>query len=501
MPKRSSTLPLALPSRPRHTPAGRWLRESLRDRILLGALPPGARLPATRDLARQYGVSRGTVVVAYAQLASEGYLAGAVGSGTFVSSTLPEELLSAGPPRLNASASARPVRPPRRSRAASRIQSFRAYDPTPARAFRTNAPAVDEFPAGLWAQVAARRLRRVSVRMLMGCEAVGYPPLRAAIADYLRSSRGVRCDEAQVVIVSGIQEALDLVVRLTLDPGDRACMEDPGYTGAVRVFEAHGVSIAPVPVDDEGIVLGGAPWSDARLAYVTPAHQYPLGVAMSLPRRLALLDWARRSGGWIFEDDYDSEFRYAGRPLPALQGLDANEVVCFAGSLGKVLFPSLRLGYLVVPPSLVEPVAALKSVTTRHAPLLDQAVVCDFVTEGHFARHIRRMRGLYAERSAAMLSAMRAELSGVLDLSPIEAGLQTVGWLARGFSGDEAERAAGRHGVEVGSLSALWRAASRREGLRLGFAAIGPRAIRAGVRALAAALAEIAPHGRGRRRV
>jgi GntR family transcriptional regulator/MocR family aminotransferase len=359
-----------------------------------------------------------------------------------------------------------------------------------ARAFRTNQPALDLFPTMLWAQVASRRVRRAPMRLLLDCEPAGYPPLRAAVADYLRTSRGVRCGAEQVVIVSGVQEALALVARLVLDPGDRVCMEDPGYIGAAHAFQAVGAQIVAMPVDDGGMRLRETRLRGVRLAYVTPAHQFPLGVSMSLPRRLALLDWARRSGALILEDDYDSEYRYAGRPLPALQGLDDHGVVLFAGSFSKVLFPSLRLGYLVVPPDLVDHVAAAKSVSGRHAPLLDQAVLADFIADGHFGRHVRRMREIYAERLSVLLECARRQLAGLLEISGVEAGLQTAGWLADGIDAERAAGAAAARDVEITPIGRYARTPLAREGVQLGFAAVDAREIRRGVRELGLALDE-----------
>jgi len=486
MPKRAASLPLVLPPRPAGTPAGRWLFDALRGEILAGRLRPGARLPATRDLAVQHLLSRGTVVAVFDQLRAEGYVVGRVGSGTRVNAVLPEDLLHAPPPAPRSPAPPPPPRP--LSQFARQVTTFRGYEPRSLRAFRANQPALDLFPTSLWAKVAAHRLRRATPALLLGTEATGYRPLREAVADYLRTSRGVRCEPGQVAIVSGAQEALDLVARLVLNRGDRVAVEDPGYTGAAHVFEAHGATIVPVPVDAEGIGLDAAKWRLVRLAYVTPAHQFPLGIGMSLPRRLALLEWARAAGALIFEDDYDAEYRYAGRPAPTLQGLDRYGVVCFSGTFSKVLFPSLRLGYLVTPPDLVERVAAAKSVMSRHAPLLEQAVLCDFITAGHFGRHLRRMREVYAERLGVLLAEGRRQLAGAVEISEIEAGLQTVGWLSRGVTGLAAEAAAAQRGVEVTSLSRFARAPLPREGVQLGFAAVDVEEIRRGVRELAVAL-------------
>jgi len=490
--RRSSGFDLALDPRDPGTPAYVWLYASLRRAILDGQLRQGVRLPSTRDLAAQYGLSRGTVVAAFAQLDAEGYTSSLVGSGTRVNAVLPDELLEIKP-----RADARPARPPRRrvSSYASRLTLFPTLERRPTRAFRPNVPAIDQFPMAEWTQLASRRLRRASTQLLLTDDVMGYRPLREALVDYLASSRGVACDVDQLMIVSGVQEALDLVTRLLLEPGDTVCMEDPGYTGAQQVFQACGARIATAPVDAEGMVLRAAALRRARLIYITPAHQYPLGVAMSLPRRLALLEAVRATGGLIFEDDYDSEYRYAGRPIPALHGLDRAGQVLFAGSFGKVLFPSLRLGYLVLPADLVERFAAARSISRRHLPVLEQAIVCDFITGGHFGRHLRRMRQLYAERLAVLLDAARDQLAGALDISPIEAGLQTVGWLSAGRTAEAVAAAARARDVEVTPLGQFYRDAAPGEGLQLGFAAVPARELRRGVAELAQVLGSKASPG------
>lgn len=488
MGKRTSTLAPALPGLESGEPLGHRLCLALRAEILAGRLAPGMRLPATRDLARQYGLSRGTVVSAFEQLRAEGYLVGRVGSGTYVNETLPDELLHVGRSERTQPSGSVPRR--RLSKYGRRAEVFAGFPPGPVRAFRTDQPALDLFPTALWARLAGRRLRRATVRDLIGCDPLGYAPLRDAVSRYLGASRGVSCTAEQVIIVSGAQEALDLVSRLTLDPGDRVCMENPGYRGASMVFEALGAKICPVGLDAEGMKLLPLQRGAVRLVYVTPARQFPTGISMSLARRLALLEWARSSDALVFEDDYDSEFRYSGHPLPALQGLDRNGVVLFAGSFSKVLFPSLRLGYLVVPADLVDCFAAAKSLTTRHAPVLDQAVLCDFISEGHFGRHIRRMREIYAERLAVLQECVRERLSGLLELSAVEAGLQTTAWLTRGLDGEAVESAAARRGLEVSALRRSTRGRLVRDGLQLGFAAVDAREIRRGVGELAIALEE-----------
>jgi len=475
---------LSLPAPPARGNLYRWLYAELRGAILDGRLRPGSRLPATRDLASAYRLSRSTIVTAFEQLKSEGYVEGRSGSGTYVSEVLPEHLLDVRGPKPEKRL---PHRRIALSAYARRLQPFRGTAVRPMRAFRPNQPALDLFPTDLWAQVAARRLRRVSANLLAGGEALGYRPLREAVAAYLNSSRGVKCTAEQVLILSGAQEALDRTARILLNPGESVWMEEPGYPGAGVVFRALGAQIRRVPVDSEGLSLeiGKKRWRAPRLVYVTPGHQFPLGVTMSLRRRLALLEWARRSGVLIFEDDYDSEYRYAGRPVPAMQGLDRSGVVIFAGSFTAVLFPALRLGYLVVPEAMVDVFAAAESVSTHHPPLLEQAVLCDFITEGHFARHIRRMREIYAERLQELLDSAKEKLSGALEISNVEAGLQTVGWLRPGLSGEKIANLAAVRDVEVVPLSRYASGRPRREGLILGFAAVDPKELRRGVDELA----------------
>lgn len=495
MPKRATTLPLALPARPAGTPAGRWLFDAVRTAILESRLVPGARLPATRDLARQYGLSRGTIVGAFEQLRAEGYVSAVVGAGTFVSRVLPDTLLRVPRRAIRAPAPHR-QQERRLSAFASRIVPFPPFVARPLRAFRANVPAIDLFPIQLWTRIISRRMRRAPASLLVGSAPSGYRPLQKAVAGYLSAARGVRCSADQVLIVSGAQEALDLVARVIVDPGDRVCVEDPGYIGAEGVLLSIGAKIHRAAVDDEGMVIPGSRVRDIRLVYTTPSHQYPLGMSMSLRRRLALLEWARSSGAIIIEDDYDSEFRYAGRPLPALQGLDRHGLVCFVGSFSKVLFPSLRLGYLVVPADLIETFVNARSILSRHAPLLEQAVLCDFITDGHFARHIRRMREVYAERLDVLLKGARQNLAGVLEVSPVEAGLQTVGWLRRGVDGERLQAVVARRNVEVVPLGKVGHDGTR-HALQLGFAAVDADEIRRGVEVLAGAIARADRAGAG----
>lgn len=485
MEKSSAVFELNLPPNTNDVAAYRWLYEALRSEILEGRLRPGTRLPSTRDFASQYGLARGTIVNAFEQLKSEGYVEGSTGSGTYVSKVLPERMLHVAP--LPA---AKPLT--RRSHVLSeygnRATLFTTYESQPIRAFRSNLPALELFPTELWAKITQRRLRTISRQQLMGCGPLGYLPLRQAIAEYLAKSRGVRCTSEQVAIVSGVQEGLDLTARLLLNPGDRVCMENPGYPGARLVFQASRGEIVAARTDDEGVVVEHLPRRDIRLIYVTPAHQFPLGTTMSLVRRLQLLEWARKSTAMIFEDDYDSEYRYVGRPIPAMQGLDNAGSVLYAGSFSKVLFPGLRLGYMVIPVDLVRRFEAMLSLTSRHAPMLEQLVLTDFIQEGHFGRHLRRMRQVYADRLSVLLEEARLRLGGLLEISNVAAGLQTPGWLHGGIDAESAAAAAAKRNVEVTPLNRYGKGRIAREGLQLGFAALDEKEIRRGVRELAVAL-------------
>ena len=476
MPKRVTTVELALRQPNSGTQLTRWLYEELRRAILDGRLLPGARVPATRDLARQYRVSRGTVVTAFEQLQIEGYLVSRVGGGTWVNGKLPMPLFAgrrqgASVPNLGPA-----------------VQDLSFGQP--ARPFRPYEPALKEFPTHLWARVATRRLRRFSTSMLAIGEVAGYWPLREAIAGYLSLSRGVNCSPGQVVIVSGAQQGLDLLSRTLFQPGDSVWVEDPGYFGAIAAFRTARAKIVPVPVDDQGLSVsrGQKLGRDPKAIYLTPAHQCPLGVTMSLERRLAVLSWAHKSGASIFEDDYDGEYRFEGRPIPSLQSLDRHGSVVYVGSFSKVLFPSLRIGYVVLPEKLIDPFLRVRMGADLFPPGINQAVLCDFIVDGHFGRHIRRMRELYASRLAILQDTARKYLSGLLALPQILAGLSTPSFLRNGLTSGEAEARAMACGVEAVALSRFCLRRTDLDGLQLGFAAFDEREINQAVPTLASAL-------------
>lgn len=493
MPKTAQHVPLAGVDldRRRPGPLGRQLYDALRQAVLRGQIRPGERLPSTRMLAADLGVSRNTVTSAFEQLLAEGYIESRVGSGTCVARSLREEPLAAAAGEANNHK--RRARRPSLSRRGKMLSSRPVRLLTVAgrpQAFASGLPDLHAFPFATWARLMARHWRRPGYALVGYGDPAGYLPLREAIAAYLRASRAVRCETEQLVIVSGSQQALDIAARLLLDAGDTALLEDPGYPGARIALSAAGASLVRLPVDAEGadIHAAGRAAATAQLAFVTPSHQFPLGVTMSITRRLALLEWAERRGAWILEDDYDSEYRYRGKPLPSLQGLDPAGRVVYMGSFSKTMFPSLRLGFLVLPPELVEAFRRARSVIDGHSPLTEQAVLADFIAEGHFARHIRRMRALYAERQAALVEGARRELRGLLDIAPADGGMHLVGWLPEGVNDVEVSERALAAGIHARPLSSCTAAKLSRGGLLLGYAALTVPQIRDGVRRLAQAL-------------
>ncbi len=469
------------------------LYEGLREAILGGRLRAGVRLPSTRGLSAELGVSRNTVMNAYDQLQSEGYLEGRVGYGTCVSSSLPDDLLQVRAREADGPGS-------RSGRGLSRRGSMLSGTPPTVsdyqdrpRAFQPGLPALEEFPSRTWRNLYNKVWRRPARELLGYGDPAGYRPLREAISDHLCTARAVRCSWEQVIVVNGSQQALDLSARLLLDPGDAAWMENPGYPGARAALTGAGAQLVPVPVDSHGLDVssGEATPPEARLAYVTPSHQYPLGATMSLRRRLDLLDWAKRSDAWILEDDYDSEFRYSGRPFEALQGLDTEGRVVYVGTFSKVLFPALRIGYLVVPKDLVDAFAAVRELSDLHSPSIDQAVLANFITDGHFVRHVRRMRALYAARQEALLEAAAQDLAGILEVRPAESGLHLVGRMTEDANDREASRLAADHGVEAIPLSWYADGPSRDRGLMLGYAAVSEAEIWGATNRLATALEKL----------
>lgn len=483
---------MLVPSLDGNGPLYEQLYRSLRAAILTGRLRPRARLPSTRELAEAAEVSRNTVLAAYQQLFAEGYVSGRVGSGTFVSEELPDRLLAASscrPPRGSAS-------PPdlQLSRVGSRIDAL-ALGPflSPTRRglhidFRYGAPSARDFPHDLWRKLSARRARAGVERDLDYAHPAGHPELQAAIADYLGRARGVLCEPFQVCVVGGSQQALDLLSRLLIDPGDRVVLEEPHYQGARHAFTSYGAEILSVAVDHDGLDVAGLPRaSRIKLAYVTPSHQFPTGGVMPLPRRLELLRWAEERDVWLVEDDYDSEFRYDGRPLPALQGLDRSGRVIYVGTFSKVLFPSLRLGYVVLPEPLRHAFLQAKWLADRHSPTHDQQVLADFLREGHFDRYVRRSRTRNSARREALLEALREQFGDAVEVEGASSGVHLLAWWPEIPIGRLAAviQTAAAAGIGIYPATPYYLKAPTRTGLLLGYAALTPAQIREGIRRLA----------------
>ena len=465
-------------------PLYRQLYEGYRDAIVEGRLRAGQRLPSTRTLAGELGVSRIPVLNAFEQLLAEGYFESQVGAGTFVARSLPGE--ASGPAAAAAGTAARPGRrivarkpgvPPRREPDAWLRGSG---------AFRMSEVALDHFPFQVWSRLINRHGRNPRRSLLGYGDPMGHRPFREALAAYLRTARAVRCEAGQIMVVSGSQQALEVSARVLLDPGDDVWVEEPGYGGARDALAMAGARLVPVPVDDEGLdVAAGIRRSPRpRAIYVTPSHQYPLGVTMSASRRLRLLDLARRRGAWILEDDYDSEYRYDSLPIAALQGLDRDARVVYVGTFSKVLFPGLRMGYLVIPADLVTRFAAAREVMDIFPPPLFQAVLADFIGEGHLGRHLRRMRQLYRDRRGVLVEALRRELGSTLCVLGDQAGAHLVAAFLKGSGDRRVALRAAREGLRVMPLSSCYLGRPTRQGVVLGYGGTDVSDIAQGVRSL-----------------
>lgn len=471
------------------------LSSALRDLVLAGSMKPGQRLPATRTLARELGVARATVVEAFEQLTAEGLLRSRTGAGTFVSQALEAER-PVGPVSRPRPVAPKPVRLARLMSAAS--DRFVHRLPHLPRAFTTAMPDFDAFPMAQWARIAAKHWRRPRAGVLGYCEAQGFPALREAIATHLRANRGVPCEWQQIFITAGAQQAFQLIASTLIDPGDRVWFENPGAIGARNSFILSGAELVPVPVDRDGldIVRGNALAPDFKAVFVTPSHQQPLGHKMSLERRFALLQAAEAASAWIIEDDYDGEFCFDGRPLPTLKGIDAGGRVIYVGTFSKSLFPSLRLGFLLAPPSLVATFERALAAYLPGVPTSLQAIVADFIEEGLFATHIRRMRKLYAEKYQRLSELGRSRLMPWLDIQPTNTGLHTIGLLQPGIKAEAVSAEAAARGLTVAPISRFCMSPIDLEGLVLGYSGVSLRQIDAGALDLARVLADCTPKRR-----
>ncbi|NJN31990.1 MAG: PLP-dependent aminotransferase family protein [Synechococcales cyanobacterium RM1_1_8] len=434
-------------------PLHRQIYEQIRDRILSGQLARSQRLPPSRALAQSLQVSRATVSLSYDQLLSEGYLETRPGAGTFVAAQLPEALLQVeGHP----SAPVLEAIPLRLSRYGQAIALAPPWQNQPAAPynFRYGHPSLELFPLPLWKRLMAQEMSAHRRWMDYATDPLGYGPLREAIAQYLTRARAVTCHPDQIVITHGTQQALQLVTQLFIDPGEAIALENPGYLGAQRIFRSRGALLQPVPVDGDGLIVSALAQLQPipKLIYVTPSHQFPTGALLSLPRRLQLLDWAQQHHCLILEDDYDGEFRYSSRPIPALQGLKANAPVLYLGTFAKVLFPGLHLGYAVVPTNLVQTFAQARWLSDRHCSLLDQAVLARFITEGHLERHLRRMRLCYDRRRQILMDALKANFGDRVTILGDSAGLHLVARLHSGLCDQAVVDRAAQAGVYLASL-------------------------------------------------
>ena len=472
-------------------PGDLWqkLYKDIRTAILDGRIPSGARLPSTRLLSEQLTLSRATVVTAFARLCDEGLAITKAGSGTYVQVDSPEtsfRRLTTKPPRPE-----KVIQLSRRAGALIQETRAGAGFRTTGKAFRSCEPALDLFPREVWGRVASRVARRAPLSLYTYGNAAGYKPLRRILAEYIGGTRGVVCLPEQVVITTGTQQALRLVAQLLLNPGDDAWVEDPGYDGARYAFRAAGANVVSIPVDNEGIDVswGRRRASGARMAYVTPANQYPLGVCMSNSRRTELLRWAREADAWIIEDEFDAEYRYTGVPVASLQSEDRYGSVLYVGTFSKILFGSLRLGFLILPEALVDSFVRYRYAIDRQVSTIDQAILAEFISEGHLGHHLQQMRREYKKRADVLRYGASEHLRGLLTLAPVDMGMRTIGWLEGQRSDMITAQNAHEGGLEVAALSSFGVRHPSPPGLLLGFAACNERELLNGASILGRILA------------
>jgi len=468
-----------------HIPLHQQIYDGYRTAILRNDLHPGDRLPSSRELARDLAVSRFPVLNAYAQLLAEGYFETREGSGTFVSRSLPEQQMSVAQASGDAAQTISGVRP-----VARRNSLYPQFHPSPTLrgwgSFGVHQPALDQFPFPVWSSLVSRYSQNPHANAIHHIDPLGTERFRETICAYLRAARGVKSEPDQIMIVSGSQQALDLTARVLLDPGNSVWVEEPGYSLQRTVLTAAGCRLVPVPVDNEGLVVASGLHRSrkARAAFVTPSHQYPLGSTMSATRRIQLLNWAQESGAWIIEDDYDSEYRYESLPIASLHGLDVNARVIYIGTFSKVLFPSLRLGYIVIPRDLVSKFVAIRHAMDIFPPYLYQEVLTEFINEGHFARHLRKMRQIYAQRRAALIESLAFEFPADwgLEVHGADAGMHLAVTLPSGLRDTEIAARAARERLWLWPLSRSYMADNVRQGFVLGFGSTAveqmPRAVR-----------------------
>ncbi len=481
----SGLSPLISVDRSAAKPLYSQIYDAFRAAIVGRNLRAGERIPSTRALASELRISRIPVLNAYAQLIAEGYFTTRPGSGSFVSASLlgrhdSAEERSARPSRI------RPTPRPVAQRCSLLPPYERPAWVTGRGAFSQSQTALDDFPFHVWSKLVASYCKNLHLSALQYGDPMGFRELREAIGIYLRAARSVRCEWSQIMIVSGSQQALDISARVLLDAGSPVWVEEPGYWLTREMLSAAGCRLVPVPVDDDGLDVsaGIKQCRDARAAYVAPSHQYPLGATMSASRRLQLLEWAQRAGSWIVEDDYDSEYRFDSKPIASLQGLDHSSRVIYIGTFSKVLFPSLRVGYVVIPPDLVDHFLSVRHAMDVSPPHLYQAVLANFINEGHFSRHIRRMRLAYGERREILVDCIKKEVGSLLQLHGAEAGLHLTVTLPKGYRDRAISARASRRSLWLWPLSPAYLGAASRQGFILGFGGVTPAEIPTAVRKL-----------------
>ncbi|WP_017652794.1 PLP-dependent aminotransferase family protein [Fortiea contorta] len=471
-----------------HTPLHRQVYEELRQAILSGRLAPGQKLPSTRSLAQSLSISRATVTQGYEQLLSEGYLETTIGSGTFVCRQLPDDLLQTPPIESTSQVTNSPISLSAYGVSLTERSLFRLPEPEAQISFSYGRPAFDKFPLHVWRQLLSRHCRVNTDVLDYTNNSMGDQRLREAIAAYLSRSRAVKCSAEQIIIIDGSQQGLDLITRLLINRGDWIAVEDPGYLGARRAFLANGARLFPVSVDESGLLVTNLTTDitpKIKLIYVTPSHQFPTGALLSLPRRLELLAWAHKSEAIIIEDDYDSEYRYGQRPIPALQGLDHRNSVIYVGTFSKVLFPALRLGYLVLPHTLVDVFTRAKWLADRQSSLLEQHALTDFINEGHLERHIRRMRSLYDQRRQTLVKSLAAHFGDKVTIIGENAGMHLMVKINTTLSDQEIVQGAAHLGVGINAAHSYYLKTSPGSEFVLGYAELNEQKIQDGIDRLA----------------